>query len=57
MIQAKGPYPDNLDCLGPKPTELVAKGSTPLLEYMDLMVAPTMPNIFYWPKDLILPVW
>ena len=43
--------------LDPKPTELVAKGSTTAGEYMDLMVAPTMPNMFYWSKDLMLKVW
>ena len=28
------------------PTEWLAKGSTTMLEYMYLMLAPTMPNMF-----------
>ena len=56
MLQAQGPYPVNLDGLGPKPTELVAKGSSMGREYMDLRVA-TMPNLFFWPKDVTLLIW
>ena len=57
VLMAQGPLSENLVSLDPKPTELVAKGSTTAGEYMDLTVAPTMPNMFYWPKDLILRIW
>ena len=43
--------------LRPKPTKFRAQGSTMAGEYMDLAVAPTMPNMFHWPKDLILRFW
>ena len=42
---------------GPNPQSRMAKGSTTAGEYMDLTVAPTMPNMSYWPKDLILRIW
>ena len=39
---------------GPIPQTRMAKGSTTVMEYMDLMGAPTMPNIFYRSQDLTL---
>ena len=35
----------------------MAKRSTTVMEYMDLMGAPTMPNIFYRSQDLTLKFW
>ena len=42
---------------GPIPQTRMAKGSTTVMEYMDLMGAPNMPNMFYLPKDLTLKFW